>query len=170
MKFILIPLLLFTSACHSEQAPGENEAVTGQAAGSDLEVLIEMEGKTYRMDNINWVNSTVTEVEDEIRFYLTQDDSPVTVNLNMKQNAVGASGANRFKLPDTNRPNMVIELSFFQPDRPVSRMKRRLVFSEGTIDILEYGPNTLRMTFQGMGNQLMDAEQFPMEGSINIEF
>ncbi len=166
-------LVLFMSACQSEQAPDtsdSNVSHDGSPSISGLEVVISMEGKTYEMDNVNWVDSTVTHVEDEIRFYLVQDNIPVKLNLNMKRDAVPAGDSMTFKIPDVNRPNMVVELSFYDLGKQASRMKKRIVFSEGVIEILDYGPNTLRVAFKGQGNPLMDTEMFPIEGSINIRF
>ena len=79
-------------------------------------------------------------------------------------------GAVNFQLPDANKGGVVVDLNFFNRDRPGRRMGKRILFDEGTIDIEEVSTTSLRMSFKGSGHPLMDDDtRFPIEGSVTVQ-
>lgn len=133
-------------------------------------VFVSMEGVTHELTSLNWQQSTVTLLDNEIRFYLTQDNHPVSLNFNLSQTDILEKGSAVYELPEANHGSAAIDLNFFNKNRESSRMKRRIVFNEGTIAIEELTPTSLRMTFKGAGNPLTDSGKFPIEGSVDVRF
>ncbi len=167
MKHLLIFLVLITTAC---QAETDNAVDADAAATSDAAFVVSMEGTTHVADVINQVNSTVKEEEGELRFYLTQDETPMSLNLNIKQFAIPTEFPAVFTLPADNNDKIRIDLNFFNKGRSEKRMRWRVLFDEGTIEFQALSASELKMTFKGSGHPLMDKERFPIEGSINVSF
>ena len=160
MKTLLTVLLVLSCAGSTAQA---NDPVTPM-------VVVSMEGVTHELTTLNWEHSTVTLLDNEIRFYLTQDDHPVSLNFNLSGTDILETGSTVYELPEANQGSAAIDLNFFNKNRESSRMKRRIVFNKGTIAIEELTPTSLRMTFKGAGNPLTDSAKFPIEGSVDVLF
>lgn len=165
-KYLSVVLLFFLAACQSAQAAGQSEASTA----ADAKAIVTIDGTTHVLDDLDWVSSTVTDDEDEIKFYLTQRDFPVSINLNIKKDVLSENESAVFNIPDVNRSRTGIELSFYDLTREGTPMKKRVVFTEGSIDFLEYRPGRLRITFAGSGGVLLASEKFAIEGMIDIEY
>ena len=160
MKRLLTALLLLSYAWPTVYAADEATPM----------VVVSMEGATHELGTLDWKVSSVTQLEDEIRFYLTQEGNPLSLNFNLSGTDILEQGSAVYQLPEANHGTAAIDLNFFNQDREGKRMKRRILFNEGTITIEELTPRSLRMTFKGAGNPLMDTEKFPIEGSVDVRF
>jgi hypothetical protein len=157
---VLLLVVVLVLALPAAQSRGQGEPC----------VVITMEGATHELHDLNWTNSTVTLEGDEIRFYLTEDDNPVSLNFNLANTAILQAGSGSYRLPEANQGEATVDLNFFNRNREGKRMHRRIVFNEGTIEIAELTSNSLRMTFEGAGHPLMADETFPIAGSVNVRF
>ena len=75
-----------------------------------------------------------------------------------------------YTLPQDNAEKIRIDLNFFNHERPGLAMNQRILFSEGTVEIKEVGPNHLQMSFNGKGHPMMDRKSFPIEGSVDFSY
>jgi hypothetical protein len=157
---MVIVVLALAMALPAAQSRGQSEPA----------VVIKMEGATHELHDIDWTVSSVTMEGEEIRYYLTEDDNPVSLNLNLANTGILETGSATYQLPEANHGEATIDLNFFNRDREGKRMQRRIVFNEGTIEIHELTANSLRMTFAGSGHPLMADETFPIEGSVDVRF
>ncbi len=160
MPRVVIVVLALAMALPAAQSRGQSEPA----------VVISMEGATHELREINWTNSTVTVEGDEIRFYLTEDGNPISLNLNLSNTGILQAGSASYQLPEANHGEATIDLNFFNRDRAGKRLQRRIVFNEGAIEIHELTATSLRMTFAGSGHPLMADETFPIEGSVTVRF
>lgn len=133
-------------------------------------VVVSMEGVTHELKTLNLERSTMTLLENEIRYYLVQDDSPVSLNFNLSGTNILETGSAVYELPAANHGSEKIDLNFFNKDRESSRMQKRILFEEGTITIEGLNPQRLRMSFKGAGTPLLGKESFPIEGSVDVLF
>lgn len=89
--------------------------LAGQSAHGDGQgtAVVEMEGHSHVLDPLNWRNSTTTFDGDDVRFYLTADGQPVSINFNLSNTGILSRGSAVFTLPDFNQSGSgTIELSF----------------------------------------------------------
>ncbi|MCB2048600.1 MAG: hypothetical protein KDE32_10280 [Novosphingobium sp.] len=128
-----------------------------------------MEGETLSLANIDQRDDAVSDVDGERRYFLMSDGSPLQVNFNIKLDAIPASFPATFTLPADNNPNIKVDLNFFNQDRDSSRMKKRIVFSEGSIEVRAMSENALDISFKGAGHPLgAMKEMFPVEGRVSF--
>jgi hypothetical protein len=175
MKHLVIFFVLLMAGCGADSSPGqsgpESEVAPVRPAG-DAAVVISMEGETYELSNINKVRSTVSQVDGEIRFFLVDDNVPVELNFNIKLAKTGIleSGTAKYELPLAYPLLAAVDLNFFNRERDSKSTQKRILFSEGTIEIEELTENSLKMVFKGSGHPLTGKEQFPIDGSVNVTF
>lgn len=166
MRITLLTLLC--SAC-ALLAPGvQGEESPPPAPGATT--WISMEGQTWDLSDFDRRRSKAEIVDGDFRFYLASEASPIEINFNLPTAGSLDSGSAVFVLPRDNQDRAAVDLNFFNKDRAGSRMKRRIIFDEGTIEITEISTEQLRMTFKGSGHPLMDPTRFPIEGAIDAGF
>jgi hypothetical protein len=172
MKRMLLGVVLLATGCGAEAPAGSDEATAAGAAApapvADGEVVVAMEGETLTVPKVDWRVSTIENVEGERRYMLMADGSPLTLNLNVKDGAIPASFPATFTVPADNNPNIRIDLNFFNTERDSKRMQKRIIFSEGTIEVRAMSDTALDISFNGRGHPLMkNKEMFAIEGSAN---
>lgn len=160
-------LLLTVAGPEADVALAQGPSAAADAVAA---VVIRMEGETHVLRDIDWTQSTVTLEAGEIRFYFAEAGNPVTLNFNLSNTDLLESGAGVYTLPEANAGNAAIDLNFFNRNRASSRMQRRIVFDQGTIDIEVLSRDQLKLTFDGSGHPLMDPARFRIEGSISVTF
>lgn len=172
MKRILIGLALLASGCGSEVTTAGDEAAAAEAGaqpgGGAGEVVVEMEGKVLIIPAVDWQVSTVEDIDGERRYLLTAQDMPLTLNLNVKLDAIPTSFPAAFTFPDVNNPNIKADLNFFNQDRDSKQMQKRIIFSKGTINIRAMSENALDISFDGSGHPLTRSDMFPIKGSAKV--
>jgi len=149
---------LLTASVQGEEGPAPGAAT-----------WVSMEGQAWDLGDFGPAGYRVATEGDEIRFTLAGDDYPVSINFNVDRSVLEA-GAASYSIPQANQEHVRVDLSLFNTERPGRRMQRRVVFSEGTIEIAEIAANRLRLSFKGAGHPLMDPVTFPIEGAIDAEF
>ncbi|MCB2077222.1 MAG: hypothetical protein KDE55_05930 [Novosphingobium sp.] len=174
MKRLAVLALLALTGCGESGSDGSSEPVaSAQAEGSapgdaQGEVSVTMEGQTLVVPKVDWQVSTVEEVDGERRYMLMAQDKPLTLNLNVRLDAIPAALPATFTLPDANNPEVTIDLNFFNQDRDSKRMQKRIIFSQGTIDVRAMGADTLEISFEGQGHPLMKSDSFPIQGTVSV--
>lgn len=172
MKRILIGLALLASGCGSPQTVTGDDAAAinpeAQPSSGAGEVVVEMEGEVLIIPAVDWLVSKVEDVDGERRYLLAAQDLPLTLNLNVKLDAIPTSFPAVFTFPDDNNPNIKIDLNFFNQGRDSKQMQKRIVFSKGTIEIRAMSENALDISFEGSGHPLTRSDMFPIAGSANV--
>jgi hypothetical protein len=168
MKYLLMILFVFLTACQSE-TPAENPSEqTGAAAVSTDAVAVE--GKVLGIASLSGTGRKAKVTADRISLALAEKDNPLKLNLEVMDAGILARGSASYVLPLADKGDVSIDLSFIDSSRRGLSMKQRVQFSEGSIEIRSVTANSLQMVFKGTGHALMDQKKFPIEGSVNITF
>jgi hypothetical protein len=180
MKYLLMLLVVFLTACQSENStenPSEQAEKAALAPASSAvspdssnSVTVSIEGKALSLATIDWTDSKAKITEDAISLALSEKDNPLKLNLEVTDAGILARGSASYVLPLANKGDVSIDLSFVDSTRPGISMKQRVQFSEGSIEIKSVTANSLQMEFKGTGHALMDQKKFPIEGSVNVTF
>jgi len=184
MKYLLILLVVFLTACQQENAAessAENPAEQAEAAAlapnpptvspsPSNSVAVSIEGKVLSLANIDWAGNKAKITADAISLALSEKGNPLKLNLEVLEAGILARGSASYTLPLAKKGEVTVDLSLIDSTRPGLAMKQRVLFSEGTIEIKVVTANSLQMVFKGTGHALMDQKKFPMEGSVNITF
>lgn len=170
MKYLLILVFLFLTACDSDSSP-QIAADAAAAAGATGEaVAVTIEGKPLGLESIDWAGSKSRVTQDSISVDLSAKDSPLKLSLEVLDDGILADGSATYMLPLVNKDGMSVDLSLIDSTRPGLAMKQRVLFTEGSIEIKSVTANSLAMVFDGSGHALMDNKKFPIKGSVNITF
>jgi PBP1b-binding outer membrane lipoprotein LpoB len=177
MKYLLILLVVFLTACQQENAAessSENPAAQAEAAAlapdSTNAVAVSIEGKALSLANIDWAGSKAKITADAISLALSEKGNPLKLNLEVLEAGILAKGTATYVLPLAKKDEASVDLSFIDSTRPGIAMKQRVLFTEGSIEIKAVTANSLQMVFKGTGHALMDQKKFPIEGSVNVTF
>jgi len=193
MKYLLMLLVVFLTACQSESstenpseqaekaalAPDSSAAPASSAISPDSNsvspdsknsVAVSIEGKTLSLANIDWAGSKAKITADAISLALSEKGNPLKLNLEVQEAGILAKGSATYTLPQAEKGEAAVDLSFIDSTRPGLAMKQRVLFSEGSIEIKSVTANSLQMVFKGAGHALMDQKTFPIEGSVNVTF
>jgi hypothetical protein len=170
MKYFLILIVVFLTACQSESS-AENPSKQAQAAAvSTNAVAVSIEGKALGIASIDGTGSKAKITADAISLALAEKGNPLSLNLEVQAAGILATGSASYTLPLARNNGMTVDLSFIDSTRPGIAMKQRVLFSEGSIEFKSVTANSLQMVFKGTGHALMDQKKFPVEGSVNITF
>ncbi|MEQ8551285.1 MAG: hypothetical protein RIC06_01650 [Cyclobacteriaceae bacterium] len=136
------------------------------------ELTISMEGKDHRIPQLSSTESNIKVEGDSYRFLLRNSEvSPVQINVNITDPELMKSGSNTYNIPEDNSPKILMDLNFFDADREVSRMNKRIIFRKGTITIQSFGKDQLIMKFDGEGSGMREREgNFEISGSISVTY
>jgi len=179
MKYLLMLLIVFLTACQSEnsaQNPAEQAESAalashpGAAPDTGKTVAVTIEGKALSLATIDWTESKAKITADAISLALSGKGNPLKLNLQVMEAGILANGSATYVLPLAKKGDASIDLSIIDSTRPGIAMQQRMLFSEGTIEIKAVTANSLQMVFKGAGHALMDGKKFPIEGSVNITF
>lgn len=178
MKRFLTGLAVLVTACGSAESPADDAPVTDAApvpqrqssnAASADNVAVNMEGARLAISQVDWQVSRIETIDGELRYELRGAESPLTLNLNVRQDAVPTRFPATFTVPDDNIPSVRIDLNLFNRDRDSRRLQKRIIFSGGTINVRAMGPDGLDISFSGSGHPLMaNSEIFPIEGHATV--
>jgi hypothetical protein len=173
MKYVLLLIVIFLTACQSENAaenPSEQAEKAALAPDSNNPVVVSIEGKALSLANISGTGRKAKVTADRISLALAEKDNPLKLNLEVMDAGILARGSASYVLPLADKGDVSIDLSFIDSSRRGLSMKQRVQFSEGSIEIRSVTANSLQMVFKGTGHALMDQKKFPIEGSVNITF
>jgi hypothetical protein len=170
---ILLVLVLLTAACQSENAsePGasaghaDNKAITSKNS-----VALTMEGKTHKLNNIDWTKSEATVNAGKALFQLEQNGSPIQLKFNVTDAALLEKGSATYVVPVAKSSGVTVGLNFLDSSRRGIAMNQRILFSAGTVEVQMLNDHNLKMTFKGDGHPMTDSKTFPIEGSVDIAF
>ncbi len=173
MKYLLMLLVVFLTACQSENStenPSEQAEKAALAPDSSGSVAVSIEGKALSLATIDWTSSKAKVTADAISLALSENGNPLKLDLEVMEAGILAKGSATYTLPPAKKGEAAVDLSFIDTTRPGIAMKQRVLFSEGSIEIKSVTANSLQMVFKGTGHALMDQKKFPIEGSVNITF
>jgi len=173
MKYLLLLLVVFLTACQSESAaenPAEQAEAAALAPDSSNSVTVSIEGKALSLTTIDWTGSKAKITADAISLALSGKGNPLKLDLEVLETGILAKGSATYVLPLAKKGEASVDLSVIDSTRPGIAMQQRILFSEGSIEIKAVTANSLQMVFKGTGHALMDQKKFPIEGSVNIRF
>ena len=193
MKYLLMLLVVFLTACQSESstenpseqaekaalAPGSSAAPASGTTSPDSNiasldsnnaVAVSIEGKALGLATVDWTGSKAKITADGISLALSEKGNPLKLNLEVLEAGILAKGSATYTLPLAKKGEAAVDLSFIDSTRPGIAMKQRVLFSEGSIEIKSVTANSLQMVFKGTGHALMDQKKFPIVGSVNVTF
>lgn len=134
-------------------------------------VSITMEGKTHELSDLDGRACKASFEDGEIRFLFRMEGVPVSLNLNFPTQAILEKGSGTFQIPEANAAKTVIDLNFFNSERESSRINKRIIFRQGTIQIDRLTRSHLEMSFEGEGGGMMDRfSNFPITGKVSVEY
>ena len=172
MKY-LIAIICFVFVINSKNKQENTTQLVNNSIEktSNAAVVIHMEGKTHTIQQANLQPITIDFKNNELQFVIWEDGNPVQTNINLSDIVLKEKGTAIYNIPEANSPAIKIDLNFYDQNRNVSRMNKRIVFRKGTINIKALTEHSLIMTFDGEGGGMMKSkESFPIKGSININY
>ena len=140
------------------------------ATTSDVAMKIKMEGKVFSIEKQNLLPINVSFEELPIKFLVREVNNPVTLNLNFYQTDFAEKLPKEFKIPEDNVEKVIIDLNFFNEERNVKKMNKRIIFRNGIIKIEKFSENELKIIFDGLGSGITEKENFPISGELNINY
>lgn len=161
--FMAVALLVSCKNIEKKDVTGLSDKPTGTHA---VEVTMENQVFHIRQENLLSVKSTFT--KDSILLLFRADKNPFQLNLNLTHTDILNMQKATFIIPDTNAGKIKVDLNFFNADRDVSRINKRVVFKKGTIEIKKLTESKLEMIFTGEGSGMTErGGNFPISGQIN---
>ncbi|MBV6642724.1 MAG: hypothetical protein KI791_18545 [Cyclobacteriaceae bacterium] len=135
-------------------------------------VTVSMEGKDHVMSDLPANESNVKIDGSKYQFLFRHGEaSSVQINLNLTDPDLMSAGAKTYQIPDSNNPNILVDLNFFDTKRESSRMNKRIIFRKGTITIESFTKDKLVMKFDGEGSGMMERDgNFKISGTVNVSF
>lgn len=170
--FISIIILLLLFACKDK--PKKDLAYnfnTPNTLSIEKGVVINMGKDKYVMPQEQLIPFSVKIESDSLSYTLRSNESDVSLSLNLINTGIVKKKRHSYSIPEDTRKSFVVGLSFFNKNKNVSRLNKRIVFRKGIINIEELTKNTLIMTFDGEGSGMRDIKNsFPISGSVNIKY
>ena len=175
MKKIQLHLLLLITGCmllFSCNNETKNTALVNTTnKDTNAAVQVTLEGKTHTItqDDLEAIN--VSFDDDILQFTLYQEGNPFQLNLNLNNTGLLTKGSESYKIPDANAMKTKVDLNFFNADRDVKSMNKRIIFRKANIEIKQFTKHKLEMTFEGEGSGMMERDKnFPISGKVNITY
>ena len=174
---IAVLSILFLSACtgksksNTNRMDVENEISKTELQNEKFAVMVEMEGKTFTLHQKELVNNILTIKNDTLQFVFYTNENPFQLNLNLNNTDILKQGSATYTIPDINQPKIKVDLSFFNNERDVKSMNKRIIFRKGTLNITKITEHQLQMTFEGEGSGMLEyGKNFPISGEATVNF
>tara|TARA_R110002049_G_scaffold72563_4_gene187801 strand:- start:5584 stop:6123 length:540 start_codon:yes stop_codon:yes gene_type:complete len=164
---LFLTLLLISCNHNPKNAIAANAATTGNYA-----VEVNMEGNVFQIKQED-LEPKMKKIfkKDSIFLEFWEDGNPIRLNLNLTHTDILEQGTTSFQIPEDNSPRIKADLNFFNTERDVKRMNKRIIFRKGSIEIKKLTNNRLEMTFEGEGSGMMDRNNtFPISGNIMVNY
>lgn len=166
----IIHFFLITLLCCCQDSNQKN-LVHLKASADKQAVVVQMEGKVLGISKTGLEPGLVTMANDSIQYKLWQDGNPLQLHFNLFNTSVLGQDSASYSIPDVNAKNVKVDLNFFDADRNVKSLNKRIIFRKGTISITQLSDSQLRMTFDGEGSGIMEyGKNFPISGEVNIQY
>lgn len=167
--------MLFLLFLSCKESPKEKDtlgnSVASEISQSSAAITVSMEGTTHMLPQKELNPVTTTFETDTLQFVFYTNDNPLQINLNLTNTNILEKGAATYTIPDVNHQKVKVDLNFFNNNRDVKRMNKRIIFRKGIIDITKITENELQMTFEGEGSGMMESGQnFPIRGEAKVKF
>ena len=167
---MLVLLSLFSCRDGSTQARSEKPS-SDDIARTEYAVEVSMEDELLVLKQKQLVTKMLTKKKDTLQFLLWAEDYPLKLNLNLNNTTILDQGSSNYTIPDINQPNVKVDLSFFNGNREVKPMNKRIIFRKGTISITKITKHKLQMTFEGEGSGVLEnGKNFPISGKVEVTF
>lgn len=134
-------------------------------------IIVKMEGETHYLKQENIFPQKINFNKDSLMYYFHTKNSNLQVNLNLTNTNILQNNSATYTIPDANKSQIKVDLSFYNKDRDASRINKRIVFRKGKINIKKLTKNNLILTFEGEGSGMIERKKnFPINGSIKITY
>ncbi len=174
---IAVISILFLSACtgksksNTNRMDVQNEISKTELQNEKFAVMVEMEDKTFTLHQKELVNNILTIKNDTLQFVFYGNENPFKLNLNLNNTDILKQGSATYTIPDINQPKVKVDLSFFNNERDVTSINKRIIFRKGTINVTKITENKLEMTFEGEGSGALEyGKSFPISGEVSINY
>ena len=163
-----LTLLFFFSCKYGNQnITANNESVISH---DKYAISVTMEGKTLGLKQSNLEPQKAIISTDSILFEFWDDSSALKLNFNLFNTNILEEGTASYSIPDSNGSKQLVDLNFYNKDREVKRINKRIIFRKGTITISKITKNELNMTFDGEGSGVLEyGKTFPISGKVNVK-
>jgi len=172
MSLMCISMVIFFSCKeNSKEYSSDLNSSHSEIAMSDAAIKVTMEGKTHQIQQkeLNPVN--ITFENDTLQFVFYTNDNPFKLNFNLNNTGILEKGTATFKIPETNSEHTKADLNFFNRNRDVKSMNKRIIFRKGMITVQKLTEHKLEMTFEGEGSGITEyTKTFPITGAINVSY
>ncbi|SDI08661.1 hypothetical protein [Winogradskyella thalassocola] len=171
LKFILtISLFCLIIACNNNNS--QTNSIAYSTNDSNVAIQVTMEGKSFKIKQNQLIPQIKTKFKnDSILLVFRDDDTPLQLNFNVFNTDILSKQSAIYTIPDTNAVKQKVDLNFFNNDRDVKRMNKRIIFRKGTINISKLTDKVLQMTFEGEGSGITEHKKtFPISGKVNVIF
>ena len=167
--YLLIAVHLFS--CNQNSTKTASIAIKQEMA-SNAAIQVTLEDKLYTMQQINLEpNSKRIFKKDSILLEFWEDGNPLKLNLNLTNTDILGKGSATYTIPDINHPKVKVDLNFFNAERDVKSINKRIIFRKGTINVTKITENKLQMTFKGEGSGALEyGKNFPISGEVSINY
>lgn len=134
-------------------------------------IEVEMDNQVFRIQQEDLLAQKTTFTSDSIMFLFREENNPFQLNLNFTQTDIQDNYHSKYIIPDANIAKTTVDLNFFNADRDVSRLNKRIIFRKGIIEVHKLTDNKLEVSFEGEGSGIMENDSsFPISGIINARY
>ncbi len=164
---LTLGILLISTACNNTQK--QKDTVSVNKLTDNYAVEVAMENQVFRIQQKELLPVKTRVTKDSILLLFRADKNPFQLNLNLIHTDILSKQKTTYSIPEANASKTKVDLNFFNRDRDVSRINKRIVFKKGTVEIKKLTRNKLEMTFKGEGSGITErGGNFPISGKINV--
>lgn len=135
-------------------------------------IMLNMNGKTYTYEDINWDFSKV-DIGNDILISIVQEGAPIIDFSFPASDQYFENGSFTYAHPEVSSTNEPLYLSFFDKNRKVKRhTEKRIALRSGRIEV-QRTSNSLTIDFDVMGSSMLDVSEegkFPINGTVKLKF
>ncbi|PKA84471.1 hypothetical protein ATE92_2661 [Ulvibacter sp. MAR_2010_11] len=167
--YLLIAVYMFS--CNQNSTKSASTAIKQENA-SNAAIQVTLEDKLYTMQQSN-IEPNIKRIfkKDSILLEFWEDGNPLKLNLNLTNTDILENGAATYTIPDINHPRVKVDLNFFNAERDVTSINKRIIFRKGIINITKISESNLEMTFEGEGSGALEyGKNFPISGEVFITY
>lgn len=167
---VIISAVLILASCNDNDQK-QDDLGSKVALSDNYAIEVEMDNQVFRIQQEDLLTQKTTFTSDSILFLFREENNPFQLNLNFTQTGIQDNYSSKYIIPDANITKTTVDLNFFNADRDVSRLNKRIIFRKGIIEVHKLTENKLQVSFKGEGSGIMENDSnFPISGIINAYY
>ncbi|TMM58750.1 hypothetical protein FEE95_04780 [Maribacter algarum] len=164
--------LLLVGCGESQKTAQTSTLITTNTTNNRATIMLNMNGKTYTYERINWDFSKV-DIGNDILISIVQEGAPIIDFSFPASDQHFKNGSFTYTHPEVSSTNKPLYLSFFDKNRKVKRhTEKRIALRSGQIEVKRTS-NSLSIDFDVMGSSMLDVSEegkFPISGTVKLKF